>query len=323
MLNPGPLRFAPIFRRFLWGGRRLQTLLNKPIGDESDYAESWEIVDHGADQSVVADGPLQGSTLAEVIAGHAAPLLGRHAGLSRFPLLFKFLDAHKTLSVQVHPNDAQAATLQPPDLGKTEAWVVLHADPGSVMYAGLRPEVTPASFRDALRNGCGDTCLHRIEPREGDCIFIPAGTVHALGEGLVVAEIQQASNVTFRLYDWNRTGSDGRPRQLHVEQGLAVTDFRLGPIEPQRPQTTGEVGRTCLVSCDKFVMHRCEFSGVISLGGDRRFHLIAMVRGSAQLDRDPSGRPLSTGETLLLPSDGGPWKLETAGQAVALDIFLP
>jgi mannose-6-phosphate isomerase len=323
VLNPGPLRFTPIFRRFLWGGRRLKTLLNKPVGDEPDYAESWEIVDHEADQSIVACGPLQGATLAEVMARRAGPLLGRHAGLSRFPLLFKFLDANKTLSVQVHPDDAQAAKLQPPDLGKTEAWVVLHADPGSVMYAGLRPEVSPESFREALQSGCGDACLHRIAPREGDCIFIPAGTVHALGEGLVVAEIQQSSNVTFRLFDWNRTGSDGKPRPLHVEQGLAVTNFRLGPIEPQQTGETVDEGRTCLVSCDKFVMHRCEFSNSIRIGGDQRFHFVAVLQGSARLDRDPSGRPLNKGETVLLPSDGGPWTLETTERSVVLDICLP
>ena len=133
-----PLRFEPIFRRYIWGGRKLGTLLNKSIGEGNDFAESWEMVDRGADQSRVVAGPLAGKTLGELVANHGQELLGRHHPQPRFPLLFKFLDCEKTLSVQVHPNDQQAAKLNPPDLGKTEAWVVLSAEPGSLIYAGLK-----------------------------------------------------------------------------------------------------------------------------------------------------------------------------------------
>ncbi len=142
-----PLRFEPVFRRYVWGGRRLGKILGKPIGPGNDYAESWEVVDHGEDQSRVAAGPLAGMTLNELTHIYGKQLLGRHYPQPRFPLLFKFLDCEKTLSVQVHPNDVQAAKLDPPDVGKTEAWVVLAAEPGSVIYAGLKRGFDRAALR--------------------------------------------------------------------------------------------------------------------------------------------------------------------------------
>ena len=161
------------------------------------------------DQSRVLYGPLAGRTLGELTQTHGQALLGRHAPQKRFPLLFKFLDCHKVLSVQVHPDDARAARLDPPDLGKTEAWVVLHADPGGVLYAGLRSDVDRPALERAVEQHTVADCLHRLTPQPGDCVLIEAGTVHALGAGLVVAEIQQASNTTWRLDDWGRLGPDG------------------------------------------------------------------------------------------------------------------
>src|SRR5690606_35837597 len=147
------LRFEPLFRRYLWGGRRLGTMLGKAIGAGDDYAESWEIVDHGADQSVVLNGPLAGRTLGDLVHEQPAALLGNGVATESFPLLFKFLDCNRTLSVQVHPNDEQGAQLEPPDLGKTEAWVVVAADPGSKIYAGLKPGVTAEQLAAAIAAG--------------------------------------------------------------------------------------------------------------------------------------------------------------------------
>jgi mannose-6-phosphate isomerase len=232
-----PLSFAPLFRRARWGGRRLATLLGKPIGPEPDYAESWELADHGADQSVVAVGPFAGWTLARLVAERNADLFGRHAGLAQFPLLAKFLDAHDRLSVQVHPDDAQARTFDPRENGKTEAWVVVAAEPGSRLFAGLKANVDRESLTAALPRAEQDPrsiedWLHSFEVRAGDCVIVPAGTVHAIGEGVVVAEIQQSSDLTFRLSDWGRMGSDGRPRALHVAESLACIDFARGPLAP-------------------------------------------------------------------------------------------
>lgn len=176
-----PLRFHPLYKRYLWGGRRLETALGKPLPPGDNYAESWEICDHGADQSVAAWGPLAGKTLASLVREYGRQLLGRHHPKSQFPLLVKFLDAAQSLSVQVHPNDVQAAGLNPPDSGKTEAWIVLEAEPESRIYAGLKAGVKRSDLERAVREGRCEDCLHYFHPQIGDCVYSPAGTIHALG----------------------------------------------------------------------------------------------------------------------------------------------
>ncbi|NIL95603.1 MAG: class I mannose-6-phosphate isomerase [Planctomycetales bacterium] len=318
-----PLRFRPIFRRYLWGGRRLHTVLAKSIGDGDDYAESWEVVDHGEDQSIVAVGPLGGKTLQELVRYRGAELFGRHHPQPSFPLLWKFLDANQTLSVQVHPNDRQAAQLDPPDLGKTEAWVVLDAAPGSLIYAGLKRGFDrPVVEREVMR-GTVELCLHRFQPAVGDCVFLPAGTVHALGAGLLVAEIQQASDTTYRLFDWNRVGADGRPRALHVQQGLEVIDYGRGPVQPQTPQATDQPHIQRLVECDKFVLDRWQLSGSQPAGGDHRCHILAVLEGAVYVDGDAAKEPLGRGQTILLPAAAGEVRLESRQQVTLLDAYLP
>lgn len=318
-----PLQFEPLFRRYLWGGRRLATMLGKSLGPEDDYAESWEIVDHGEDQSIVACGPAKGLTLHELVASHAGDLFGNHGNQTQFPLLFKFLDCNRTLSVQVHPNDQQGALLNPPDLGKTEAWVVLAAEPGSKIYAGLKLGVTREELSAAITAGNCDECLHEFEPQVGDCVFIRAGTVHALGAGLVIAEIQQASDTTFRLFDWNRVDALGNPRQLHIEQSLAVTDYARGPVTPQRPVAIAVTGRERLVECDKFILDRCTLHEPTTFGGDERFHLLVPIGGAINLAGDASCETLSLGNTCLLPAAAGGIEGRPVEKAVVLDIYLP
>ena len=272
-----PLRFRPVFKRYIWGGRRLGTVLNKPIGPEDDYAESWEISDHPSGQSIVAEGPLAGTSLADLTRNHGRELLGRHAPQPRFPLLFKFLDCRRVLSVQVHPNDEQAAKLTPPDLGKTEAWIVLDAEPGAVVYAGLKRGFDRGALAREVARGTTELCLHKFEPRVGDCIFIPAGTVHALGAGFLVAEIQQASDTTYRLFDWNRVGADGKSRPLHVEESLAVSDYVRGPVDPVQPQPTAEPHVERLVECDKFRVDRRTLTTADVIRSGNEFHLLAVL----------------------------------------------
>src|SRR5271167_2026782 len=176
-----PLRFEPILRRLIWGGRRLGTVLHKPIGDGSDYAESWEISDYKEQVSVVQEGDLAGTTIRDLIGSRSKDLLGSALGpRAEFPLLVKFIDAHQALSVQVHPNDELGRRLVN-DNGKTETWVILDAEPGSVIYSGLNKEVGPDELAHAIRSGDVEHLLHRVEPRPGDCILIEAGTVHAIG----------------------------------------------------------------------------------------------------------------------------------------------
>jgi len=323
MLPMHPLRFRPILRQYLWGGRRFESSLGKSLPPGDDFAESWEISDHGADQSIVGFGPLAGTTLHELVAVHGRELLGRHHPQPGFPLLLKFLDGQQTLSLQVHPNDAQAARLDPPDAGKTEAWFVIEALPGSKICAGLKPGVGREQLLAAIRQGEVEPCLNVFAASPGDCVFLPAGTIHALGAGLLVAEIQQSSDTTYRLFDWNRVGPDGRRRPLRTEEGLDVVDFARGPVMPQRPQATSRPQVSRLVDCDKFVWDRLNFDSPLSIGGDDRCHMLTVLQGAAQIAGDPGDSPLPRGGTALLPASLGQVTLSPHGQAVMLDAYLP
>ena len=223
-----PLSFLPVFKDYVWGGRNLETSLGRKLPDGL-IAESWEIAAHANGQSRVANGPMAGSTLEEVQQRWNKQLVGDSVKSGTFPLLIKLLDSNSWLSVQVHPDDAYAQK-HAGDLGKTELWVILHAEPGAEIIYGLKAGVDRERFAQSAASGAIDSMLHRIPIRTGDAVYIPAGTVHALGPGAIVAEIQQNSDTTYRLYDWGRTEAGGRSRPLHVQQALDVIDWRM--VEP-------------------------------------------------------------------------------------------
>lgn len=318
-----PLRFEPLLRHYIWGGDQLAALLNKPVPAGQTCAESWEICDRGDDQSRVACGPLAGVTLGELVRERPTELFGKHPAPARFPLLLKYLDARHTLSVQVHPDDRQAALLQPPDLGKTEAWIILAAEPDAVIYAGLLPGVDAEQLTSAIDAGKCEECLHRIQPRPGDCVFLPAGTVHALGGGLLVAEIQQSSDTTYRLFDWNRLGPDGQPRPLHIREALPVIDYQRGPVEPQTPRATEQRDVMRLVECDRFILDRWSLDQPAKIGGDGRFHVLAILSGSVYVEGDASTGPLNTGDSILLPANLSSTTVCPAPRAVFMEAYLP
>jgi len=231
-----PLSFEPFFRPQVWGGRWLADHLGKPLPAEGRFGESWEVSAHPLHVSRVVDGPWRGTTLTELWRDHAAELLGRPVQSGeKFPLLVKLLDCQELLSVQVHPDDPTARSLLGDDFGKTEAWVVLDAAPTARVYAGLRSGIGPDELRRHLAAGTVADCLHQFVPRAGDCLLLRAGTVHAVGGGVRIAEVQQSSDATFRLFDWNRPGPDGQPRTLHIEQSLASIDWTAGPLHPLSP----------------------------------------------------------------------------------------
>ena len=220
-----PLSFIPVFKDYVWGGRNLETALGREL-PEGPIAESWEIAAHANGQSRVATGPMAGSTLEEIQRRWGEQLIGDAVETDSFPLLIKLLDSNSWLSVQVHPDDAYAQE-HAGDLGKTELWVILHAEPGAEIIYGLKAGVDRERFAQSAATGAIDSMLHRIPIRTGDAVYIPAGTVHALGPGAIVAEIQQNSDTTYRLYDWGRTEAGGRSRPLHVQQALDVIDWRI------------------------------------------------------------------------------------------------
>lgn len=324
-----PLRFEPLYRSYLWGGQRLAKQLGKKLPDEGIWAESWEIVDHREGESMVSEGKLAGLSLRQLIEQHPQAILGSArstaSGSDRFPLLLKYLDCQRVLSVQVHPDDVYGAQMPVPDRGKTEAWYVIEADPGAVLYAGLKPGVTRADLRRGIEEGTAETCLHTLQPRQGDCIFIPAGTVHALGAGLIVAEIQQSSDVTYRLYDWNRTGPDGKSRPLHIDAGVeAVT--HLGPVDPLRPVPLADPAMSRLVTSDYFLFDEVRPGADWSIGGDDACHFLAVLEGTLHLDDAWNLPPLTRGQTMLLPAAIGRQTLRTVpsdGQAKLLHVMLP
>jgi mannose-6-phosphate isomerase len=307
-----PLRFEPFLRPMVWGGRRLGETLGKPLPTREAYGESWEISDHALHQSAVAGGPLAGRTLRQLMEQEREALLGTAAAEHAvFPWLVKFLDAHDWLSVQVHPDDEAVERLWPGEVGKTEAWFVLAADPGSRIYAGLVPGMDRKRLRAALRAGTVSKCLHHFEPRAGDCVFLPAGTVHAVGGGVLMAEVQQTSDATFRLFDWNRRDAHGNARPLHVEEALACIDWDRGPVEPIRthPPAGAIVGSTPraplhqkLVQCPYFHLEHVREAEPFPCGGEACLQVWIVLEGKGHWDMPGGTEVAQRGQAWLLPA---------------------
>lgn len=312
------LRFEPILKRARWGGRRLQSQLHKSLGPELDYAESWELVDHGNDQSRVISGPQAGLTLGELTRQFPRQIFGPHViAPESFPLLVKFLDAQDLLSVQVHPNDQQAAQFQPKSRGKTEAWYILDAATDSCVYAGFQPGTTADMVNRALQAGKIADLLVALQVQRGDTLLIPAGTVHALGKGVLLLEIQQASDITFRLYDWGRVGADGQPRPLHVPESLQCLNFDSRPAL-QRNLPVGELTRS-----EYFSMHKQTAQGAVRLPHEDRLRIISVVGGQGELITSRSRESLSLGETLLLPACLEEVRIESTSEVEWIETRIP
>jgi mannose-6-phosphate isomerase len=309
-----PLRFEPFLRPMVWGGRQLGEVLNKPLPSGATYGESWEISDHPSHASLISHGPHKGQTLRHLMERQSVALLGTAAsGHSRFPWLVKLLDAWDWLSVQVHPNEGDVVRLWPGEGSKTEAWFVMAAAPNSRVYAGLLPGVDEKVLRKALHEGTVGDCLHQFSPRPGDCVFLPAGTVHAVGGGVMMAEVQQTSDATFRLFDWNRRDSRGQTRQLHIEEALACINWSSGPVQPVRarsyprgesasPQPSSGSMRQRLVNCSYFALEYLRSSEPLTCGGSGGLQVLLVLHGHGRLWTGEGVWQLSTGDTLLLPA---------------------
>ena len=279
-----PLTFQPIFKERVWGGREIENLYGKKLPPGKTIGESWEISDRPGDASVIANGPLAGKTLRWLMENHAAEILGdaKPAAAGRFPVLCKILDAREKLSLQVHPPADKAKELKGEP--KTELWFIADAAPDASLYVGLKRGVTRAEFERKISDGSVADCFHRIPVRAGDAMFLPSGRVHAIGAGLVIFEIQQNSDTTYRVFDWNRVGLDGTPRELHVAQSLASIDFNdFEPkLEPAHYRPAANFNFRQLVEDPLFTVQEMVFgnAGSVPLAG-QYLRIIALVKGSA------------------------------------------
>lgn len=239
MINIPIFSFIPLQKELVWGGRKLESILDKSLPTDGPYGESWELVDLSDNQSVVDGGPFTGQSLDALLKTDKASVLGNAPLLDgRFPLLAKFIDAQQTLSVQVHPDETACARIGGGARPKTEAWYIIDREPGAKIYAGLKDGVSRSDLKAAIEAGTVEDLLYVIHVDPGDFVYLPAGTIHAIGAGILLAEIQQSSNTTYRVFDWNRMGLDGKPRPLHIEQALEATDYTVvGPPKAPSPRS--------------------------------------------------------------------------------------
>jgi mannose-6-phosphate isomerase len=300
-----PLTFHPIFKERIWGGREIEKLYDKKLLAGKLIGESWEISDRPGDESVIASGKFAGKSLRWLMENHARELLGdaKPASENRFPLLIKILDAREKLSLQVHPPASKAAELggEP----KTEMWFIADAAPGAELFVGLKHGVTRAEFEQKLSAGSITECFHRVPVRAGDAMFLPSGRVHAIGAGLVIFEIQQNSDTTHRVFDWNRVGLDGKPRELHIAQSLASIDFNDFEPKLASEKFSGDdkIKSRSLVRDPLFNVEHLEIkSGACMNLKPRRLQIIAAVRGELEVRNDSVPLKLSAGQFCLIPA---------------------
>ena len=321
-----PLRFEPIYQYRLWGGRRLADLLSAPLPGDGPIGEAWVLSDREDHSSLVASGVFKGQTITQLLKQFPEQMLGKSAGrFPRFPLLLKFLDVRDRLSIQVHPSDQQTRYLPEGEHGKTEAWVVLTAGPESRVYAGLRPGATANNLRMAIANGTLAEHLASFTPRPGDAVFVQAGTVHSLG-GLVVFEVQENSDVTFRLYDWDHVDAEtGQHRPLQVEQALACIDFLQGGVSPVVPvvEEKGSVLRERLFKCEQFGLGRLRGSSPFPVGAPGALRVLVCLAGDGQLEHHGVQYTFTRGDVLLLPALIGACLCRAHGAVNLLEISLP
>jgi mannose-6-phosphate isomerase len=326
----GPLVFEPYLRPQIWGGRSLVDRFGKKAPADGLYGESWELSAHPLHISRVCEGPLRGASLADLYEHHKSEMFGAAAPTGkRFPLLVKLLDCNELLSVQVHPDDNGAARLAGEENGKTEAWIILASGPKGRAYLGFKPGTSRAELEARLDDGTVAECLHSFAPKPGDCLFLPAGLVHAVGGGVVMAEVQQTSDATFRLFDWNRVDATGKRRQLHREQALESIDFDMPPGRPVEPSprrmTIANGWSETLAECPYFVLERWGWNipGVVGLPAGR-FGIWIVLAGSAQLEGDGYRRMFHAGETVVVPAVAGAlqWR-PTDASALLLRATLP
>lgn len=308
-----PLKLIAPCKDYLWGGTKLRTKYNQK-SEEPKLAESWMLSCHKDGMSVIAKGEFAGMTLQDYIERQGRAALGTDcAKFEQFPILVKLIDAQDRLSVQVHPDNAYALKNEG-EYGKTEMWYIVENEPGASLYYGFKKPITKEEFRERIQRNTLLEVLNEVPVHQGDVFFIDSGTLHAIGAGIVIAEIQQNSNTTYRIYDYGRVDKDGRGRELHIEKALDVTKLEK-PTRPAKPQGKTEVlngfSQTLLASCEYFTVYHMEVSDAAELIADETsFHSILCLSGEAELLYGNTSLPLSTGDSIFVPAGVGAYKIQ-------------
>ncbi len=333
-----PMKFVPRYVEKIWGGRKFEQILGKSL-PAGHIGESWELYDFppgvvdksaGWISAQVANGPLAGKTLHDVVLSNREDLCGHVPLLNggQFPILIKFLDAREDLSVQVHPNAAYCRAHPGSNL-KTEAWYVMQHEEGSRILLGLNPGATWESLQKAIAEGTVESVIKSVKVKDGDCYFLPSGTIHALGEGILVAEVQTPSDTTFRVYDFKRIDpSTGKERSLHVQQAMETIDFsgKAQPVQPRSHSASVHTTVTSLCKCEFFTMEKVRFTaGVQEAVPQGEPTVWMMLEGEAQITVDGIAEPttLKRGETVLLPAKMDKPMLKTTSDCIWIEVTLP
>lgn len=311
-----PFRFDPIYKDYIWGGNRFQTLFGRTLPDgDGPFAESWEIADHANGQSLISNGPLHGISLRQLVSEYPQELFGERLvdpnhPPHRFPLILKYLDACQNLSVQVHPDDNLAWEMGLKDPGKTEVWVVVQAEKGSKLWLGTQRDYSRSELEDIIRKRELKSVLCEVEVHPGDCFYLRPGTLHALGSGILVAEVQTSSDTTFRVYDWDRLDKNGQLRELKIEEAIRALDDVNSPVFPQRGETGLAAHCERLVVDEHFTVNRWTSCEPFQWNSDGRCHLWTVLKGTGdaifQAGRRGNGpdaiESLNFGDSMLIPA---------------------
>lgn len=328
-MRPYPLKFEPLFKPRVWGGRRMASRLRKRV-PEGVFGESWELVDLEGDQSVVAEGPAKGKSLGQLVTLWGDDLFGNAKLVDgRFPLLLKYLDADQPLSVQVHPTEAVAHAAGGEVRVKHEAWYVIDAAPDAWILRGVKAGFDAIQFRAALEAGRIQDVLNRIPVRPGHAYYMPSGTVHALGPGVLVAEVQTPSDTTYRLFDWNRTDpKTGQARELHIEQGLACASLEPVPAAAEKPEHVASVWTaiTRMIRCESFQVERVRMvAGMEQAIPYDEMVAWMVLEGAGSLSCEGLSEPVrfSVGDTVLLPAGMENGRVKVDEVSTWLEISVP
>lgn len=327
MFNPYPLKFLPVYKDYIWGGRNLEKLGKKLPGGK--VAESWEISCHPNGISMVSNGEYAGLPLPGLIAEYGRAIAGEalpENDLDKFPLLVKLIDANDKLSVQVHPDDAYAFANENGELGKNEMWYILEAEPGARLIYDVQPGITREVFTQAVQQGAFEGCLKQIPVFPGDVINIPAGLVHAIGAGIILAEVQQNSDTTYRVYDYERVDANGKKRPLHIEKALDVIDFnatgRNEKVEGLPVKLGVESQKRCMIANPYFAVELYAVGGAVNETADgSKFYIYIITEGEGEILYSGASVAIKRGESVLIPATLGDYIFK--GNFKALKAYVP